>query len=179
MKFRLVAATLLAAVLIALPFEVSFGKYTWQYDPANFPKIVAWAGCNAALFTSDQASPAESFYDSTYHQMYIGTHEDTDIPYYAGLTILLHETGHCLQDQMGTLTGDAYRADPVRFELDADRWAADLMCGLGLDGRSLLRQTFEWARDAFGYQGDEGHGTLAQRIGQGENARACDKRVER
>jgi hypothetical protein len=176
-KLKLTVAAMLAALLIALPFEIAFTQ--WQYNPANFPKMVAWAGCTATVFTSDQHSPIESAYDSFNHRMYVGTHEDTDIPYYAGLMILMHETGHCLQDQEGLLSdyGD-YINNPVKFELDADRRAADLMCGLGLDGRQLLRDTFQWAHDAFGYNGDDGHGTLSERMSQAGNAHACDKRVE-
>jgi hypothetical protein len=66
----------------------------------------------------------------------------------------------------------------VAYELDADRRSADLACGLGLDGRKLLHDTFQWAHDSFGYNGDDHHGTLAERMSQGDKATACDKRAE-
>jgi hypothetical protein len=170
---------MLAALLIALPFEVAFTQYDWRLDPAQYPQMVQWAGCTADIDVDENDSPVGSYYVPVYHILHIGAKEDANVPYYAGLIILLHEVGHCLQFQANPIehVGN-YRADPVKYELDADRRSADLACGLGLDGRALLRQTLQWAHDAFGYNGDDKHGTLAERMSQGENARACDKRSE-
>lgn len=174
MRLKFAVLSFAAACLLALaPFTVQFQP--WQYDPKNYPKIVAWAGCSAEVHVSDQHSPAESFYDSMNHAMYVGTREDGDIPYYAGLIILLHETGHCLQKQSGFYSPYEYRRNPVPFELEADRQSADLACGLGLDGKRLLQDTFKWTHDTFGYDGDDNHGTLAERISMGEKAPACVK----
>lgn len=179
MKFKLAVTTLLAALLIVLPYEVAFTKYEWRYDPANYAQMASWTGCTAQLDVDENVSPAGSYYMPVYHILHIGTKDDPEIPYYAGLIILLHETGHCLQFQADPLAHVRnYRADPVKYELDADRRSADLACALGLDGRGLLRQTFQWAHDAFGYNGDDNHGTLEQRMSQADNARACDKQVE-
>ena len=179
MKLKLAVATLVAALLIALPFEVSFSAYEWRYDPSNYAQMVQWAGCTAALDVDENDSPAGSYYVPVYHILHIGAKDDPAIPYYAGLIILLHETGHCLQFQANPEQHVRnYREDPVKYELDADRRSADLACALGLDGRTLLRQTFQWAHDTFGYNGDDKHGTLEQRMSQGDAATACDKRVE-
>ena len=40
MKLKLTMAAMLAALLIALPFEVSFSQYDWRMDPAQYPKMV-------------------------------------------------------------------------------------------------------------------------------------------
>lgn len=176
MKLKLAAITLIISFLVALPYQVTFSAYDWRYDPAKYPAMVEWAGCTAEADVDPEDSVVNSYYVPGYHVIHIGAKDDPEIPYFAGLIILLHETGHCLQAQEGGL--GSYSIEPKRFELDADRRSADLACGLGLDGRGLLRQTFQWAHDAFGYDGDENHGTLAQRISQGDLATACDKRVE-
>jgi hypothetical protein len=178
-KLKLTVAAMLAALLIALPFEVAFTQYDWRLDPAQYPKMVQWAGCTAQIDVDENDSPVRSYYVPVYHILHIGAMEDPEVPYYAGLIILLHEVGHCLQFQANPeMHVSNYRADPVKYELDADRRSADLACGLGLDGRSLLRQTFQWAHDAFHYNGDDGHGTLEQRMSQADNAHLCDKKVE-
>ena len=179
MKLKLTVAAMLTALLIALPFEVSFSQYDWRMDPAQYPKMVQWAGCTAQIDVDDNDSPTGSYYVPVYHILHIGAKEDPNVPYYAGLIILLHEVGHCLQFQANPEEHVAnYREHPVQYELDADRRSADLACGLGLDGRKLLHDTFQWAHDAFGYNGDDGHGTLSERMSQADNAHACDKRVE-
>jgi hypothetical protein len=176
MRLKVALAAAAAAVLLALaPYTVQF--LDWRYDPANYPKLVKWAGCTAEVIVTD-GSPAGSFYSPTDHALVIGGGEDPNVPYYAGLIILLHETGHCLQFQADPAEQmNKYRENPVMYELDADRRAADLACGLGLDGRQLLIDTFEWARVTFGYHGDPYHGTLEQRESQAMNAHACDKVV--
>ena len=161
-----------AAVLllgVAAPYELRWTD--WRYDPANYPKMVKWAGCQAPVVVDPDASPVASYYRIGEY-MSVGTKEDAGVPYYAGLFILFHETGHCLQYQEGWIQ----KQDDIQtIELDADRRSADLMCGLGLDGRSLLIQTFEWVHDQFGYNGDWAHGTLADREAQAANAHQCDK----
>jgi hypothetical protein len=172
-KLKLAAVALLAAFLIALPYQVTFAKYDWRYDPAQYPKMAAWAGCRAQVIVTDD-SPVTSYYNSLWHTLVIGGGEDSGVPYYAGLIILLHETGHCLQDQNGTL-GD-YGMDPVPYELDADRTAADLACSMGMDGAQMLRDTFDWAHEKFGYNGDPMHGSLDERKSQGDLAPHCMKK---
>lgn len=161
---------------LAVVALASLGAYSalttpWQFDPAAYPRVVAWAGCTARVVADDAASPAESFYVPGAHVIVVGTHEDRDLPYYAGLFILFHETGHCLQAQDGTM--DRLWGAPL--ELDADRRASDLACGLGLDGRQIAQDTWDWAQRELGYNGDHGHGTLAERRAQAANAHACDR----
>ncbi len=172
---------MIAALLIAIPLEVTWSKYVWQYDPANYTKIVQWAGCTAAVDMDADDSVVNSYYIPGYHVLHVGTRPERNSPYYVGLVVLLHETGHCLQFQ-GAVSpdeqADKYQNDPVRYELDADRQAAEMACGIGLDGKKLLLDTFTWAHDAFGYDGDPGHGTLYERIHADDFGSACMKRVE-
>jgi hypothetical protein len=174
-KLKVAVVAVAASILLALtPYTLNLIKWGWQYDPANYPKIAAWAGCHAAVAVNPDESPITSYYSSTAHVLVVGTHEDDQIPYYAGLIILLHETGHCLQDEEGWLDK---QTDIVVVELDADRRAADLACGMNLDGRGLLVATFEWAKEVIGYNGDPDHGTLEMRESQAANAHVCDKTV--
>jgi hypothetical protein len=174
MRLKVALITITAAVLLALtPYTLNL-QWGWQYNPANYPKVVSWAGCHATVAVEPDQSPITSHYNPQDHVLTVGTHEDDRIPYYAGLIILLHETGHCLQDESGWLDK---QTDIVVIELDADRRSADLACGMGLDGRGLLVATFEWAKEVLGYNGDPDHGTLDQRESQAMNANACDKVV--
>jgi hypothetical protein len=174
MKLKVAIAAVAAAVLLALtPYTLNL-QWGWQYNPANYPKVVSWAGCHATVAVEPDQSPAHSYYIPQLHTLVVGTHEDSDIPYYAGLFILFHETGHCLQHESGWLEK---QTDIVTVELDADRRAADLACGMGLDGRQMLVDTFEWAKRVLGYNGDPDHGTLEMRESQALNAHACDKVV--
>src|SRR5439155_3374955 len=105
-------------------------------------QLVKWAGCKAPVVTSDERSVLESFYNGK--ALYVGT--DTDTPYDVWLMVLFHETAHCLQYQVhGLDMVFDYTIDPKPWELDADRQAAVLTCGLGLDGPKLLHDLFVWA----------------------------------
>lgn len=179
MKLKLAVATLLATLLIVLPVEVKWSRYVWAYDPAHYAEIVQWAGCTAAVDVDPTDSIVGSFYVPGLHVMHIGTRLDDDVPYYTGLIVLLHETGHCLQfqaDPDGQIL--KYRMDPSVYELDADRRAAEMACGLGLDGQRLLHDVMIWAHDTFGYNGDPSHGTLDQRIHADDGGDACTRRIE-
>ena len=165
---RLLAALLLVSVALVAPAVA-------DHFQSPTERLARWAGCKAPVHTSDAVSVLESFYapeDSVWggyeRGLYIGTRKDT--PAYVGLMVTLHEVGHCLQHQTGTLD----EMDTVTRELDADRYAADLACGLGLDGRSLLHELFVWAFQVYGYDGDENHGTMVQRIHAGDRASRCD-----
>ena len=132
--------------------------------------LVAWTGCKARVVVSADHHAVESFYSPRSHALYIGI-KSTPYPYL--LMIVLHETGHCLQMQKGYLI-PLYNAGGTRaVELDADRIATDLACGLNMDGPRLLRDLFDWALETYGYDGDPGHGTLADRIDQAKNALVC------
>ena len=174
MRLRIALVAVLAALTLALsPYEIQL--LDWQYSPANYPRIVKWAGCTAEVILRDDRPAVASYYTYSSYNRYvvIGTMEMGDIPYYAGLLVVFHETSHCLQHQNGTL----YQMDPKTRELDADRWGADLACGMGLDGRKILHDTFVWAHETFGYEGDPEHGTLTERMSQGANARLCDRQA--
>lgn len=133
-------------------------------------RTMRWAGCHAGLLTDDSVFTLRSMYIPFIHTVAIGTYT-ADIPEEVVLTITLHEIGHCLQMEDGTL----YEMDDVTRELDADRRAADMLCALHWDGPRILHDLFVWAKQTVGYDGDPGHGTLAERIAQGEVAPRCKK----
>lgn len=87
--------------------------------------------------------------------------------------ILAHEISHCLQTQEGV----HFAPDPddrQDTELDADRRGADLLCSiLHKDGARINHDLLVAANRIFDYEGDTGHGTLAQRIQAGYDAPAC------
>lgn len=168
---RLIAVALLSLCLVV--------QADAHHKDRDYAKIIRYAGCHAKLVTSDEHSVIESYYNSENKTMYIGTQPEADLPEDEALIIVLHETGHCQQDQEGLLAdlAPAY-FDPtpiVTLELDADRRAADMACRMGKDGRGLLRDVFIWVHDKFGYNGDYLHGTLEQRISQGRLALSCEK----
>ena len=162
---RLLAALVFVTVLFA-------GVASAGHKQEEYWRYARWAGCTAALITSDERSILESFYRPYTHALYIGT-QDTSQHFM--LIVLFHEIGHCLQFQRYTLPEiqEIYQTR-VALELDADRLAADLACSMGMEGKRMLRDIFEWAHEEFGYDGDPEHGSLAERIGQGELAPACN-----
>lgn len=172
--YLVVFLAIVVVLLMACGSPLGFGQIRWQYNPAHYPQVVQWAGCHAAVAVDAESSPVESFYVPSAHTMVVGTKMDDSVPYYVGVFILLHETGHCLQDESGWLSK---QYDIVTVELDADRRASDLACGMGLDGRQISHDTFTWVHDTFGYDGDWNHGSLAQRMAQANAAHACDAKA--
>ena len=155
--------TLLAVALLATPLSAV------TLDEA-VPQWVKWTGCKARVVTSYDHHGVESFYSPNSHTLYIGL---ARTPERHLLMIVLHESGHCLQMQKGYLV-PLYNAGGNRaIELDADRIATDLACGLNLDGPQLLRDLFEWALATYGYEGDADHGTLDERVAQAKNSLTC------
>jgi len=165
---RLIAAL---SLLVALAMQAEA-----QHRELDYKGIVGHAGCHAKVVTSDEHSVFESAYDYQNHVLYVGT-EPGELPEELAIMVVLHETGHCLQDQEGLLRmpGPRSLAENQALELDADRRSADMACRLGLDGRGLIIRLLEWARDAFDYYGDPGHGTLDQRMSTGRLALSCEK----
>jgi hypothetical protein len=159
--YALVTALLLS-LLVAIPAAADHFQKPYE-------KIVRWSGCHADLITKDDVSVGRSLYQRFPPAIGIGTLEGS-----ITLMVLLHEISHCLQDQEGQ---DMY-SDLRAVELDADRRSVQLACALGLDGPSLLHDLWVWAKKTFGYEGDKNHGTLAQRISQGENVHRCIPRQE-
>lgn len=168
MKSLLILA--LTGLLALLPLQSSA---SW-YNPTP-QELVKWAGCNAQVITSDEHSAAESFYNRG--RIYFGT--APDVPKPMARMILLHEIGHCLQDQ--ALNGNIdeyYPLDRVTFELDADRISAELACSRGEEGVRLQRELLDWVHDTYNYNGDAGHGSLDQRKAAGASAQACHKDIQ-
>jgi hypothetical protein len=160
---RLVTALVTVLLILAVPVVA-------EHRQDSYADIVKWAGCEANLVTSDERQIIESFYSPGKHTLYIGTRDVEGLPQSVAVIVLYHEIGHCLQAQSGLLTTWLPR---IYLELDADRWAADLACARHLDGKRMLHDIMVWAYKTYGYEGDYDHGTLAQRIAQGDNALMC------
>lgn len=164
---RLIAAVALLLLLVVSPVSAS-----WYNESPE--ELARWAGCKADVVVSDQHSIFESFYAG---KLYIGT--EPGEPWYVYHMIILHEIAHCLQDQ--ALNGGinfVYSWDPQTFELDADRQAANMACRRGEDGPALANKLLDRAHEEFGYNGDEGHGTLDMRREAANRAPACQKNIQ-
>ena len=174
MKIRvaLVTTVLALSVFLIAPSHTPF-SVDW-HDPASYPDVVKWAGCKAPVAIDPSEPAVASYYNRLYKLMVVGTGPSQGQPYYVGLFVLLHETGHCLQDQAGLLDIWALTDEPSRTqELDADTRATNLACAAGLDGRRINHDTFEWVHEQYGYNGDPDHGTLAEREATADAALMC------
>lgn len=134
--------------------------------------MVRWAGCSATLTVSDEHSPFESMYSPEQHRLYFGTKPIPGLSPDMPLQILMHEVSHCLKAQEG-LTFLDYLEDPKKYELEADERGAGLLCAYHKDGARINHALLVLVHDKYGYNGDEGHGTLAERIQAGSRASAC------
>lgn len=176
MKFL---ASFLASLVLFLAPVGAFSKPS-AWTPSDVENLVRSTGCKAPITTSPNVSIFGSMYvpagvsvfslDDT-DRIYIGIQPGVDDDIMRD--IILHESDHCLQfEYYGTSPSD-YASDPVKYELEADRYAADKLCRMGYDGKAITIKTLQYAHDTFGYNGDENHGTLEQRMSQANNAPAC------
>jgi hypothetical protein len=138
---------------------------------------VTWSGCHATLVTSEEHAIFESFYSPSRNTIYIGTMPEISSADSA-LVIVAHEITHCLQHQENPNMLETYTEDPTVFELDADRGSADLLCSIHINGPKLAHDLFVWVKKTYGYNGDDQHGTLEERISQGLKAEHCKIRTE-
>lgn len=157
MRALLIAASMIVGILHA--------------DAPNIPRLVRWANCHATVILLDTHPVTDSFFlVAPDDEIYLGIGmANTNVPQEYVDAIVLHEVGHCLQWEQGrwrTLT-------PLERELDADRQSANLMCARGQNGPYILHALMIWAKETMNYTGDEGHGTLAQRIAQSNKAPLC------
>ena len=161
---------LLAALLLALFIPSTSYAMTHQ----QVESLVRWAGCKATVITDEGESILGSYYTYAEQTMYIGLANENNLTDNMTLIVIFHETGHCLQDQLGYMRSLWEAEGTVAVELDADRWAAQLACGYHMDGRQLLHDVFVWAMWEYGYHGDYSHGSLWERISQGNKADYCN-----
>lgn len=159
---KVLIATILALTLVTPAFA--------EHRQDGYESWVKWAGCDATLVTDDDREIVSSHYNIVTRTLVIGAKDRSDLPREIAEMILFHEIGHCLQQQAGMFEA---MTPIIVIELDADRWAADLACGMGRDGQRLLHDLMVWAKEVFDYDGDPWHGSLAQRIAQGKNAAFC------
>lgn len=169
-------------IATALLITVSVFAVPKAHSASSYESTVRWAGCKNAAVVEDPNIPAvSSFYMSTRETAALSKYTGKDIgtfivigtkdtPQSVTLIVLLHETGHCLQDEMGYID----KITTLQRELDADRWAANLACGLNLDGRRLLHDAFVWMKKTYDYNGYPWHGTLEMRIRQADKADRCN-----
>ena len=163
---RLVAALCL---VLALAAPVSGAPISTDVD--TLTSIAEWAGCEAVTVEEDDMLNA-FFAVDPYGQPYIFI--GTQFPEEHRLTVFLHELGHCLQ----YMDGSFVQMDSEIRELDADGRSAQLACALHMNGPRMVYDLFVWVHETFGYEGDEGHGTLAQRIEQGNHAKGWCPNVQ-
>jgi hypothetical protein len=171
---KTLVALLLSLAVLVVPVA---GDPAIPNSPAAFASIAEWAGCQnvtvSALETGGRFNAFFGVHPITGQPVIVFLNADS-IPDQHRFTVFLHELAHCLQ------WGEGYidKLDSVTLELDADGRAAQLACALGMDGPRMVREAFEWMRDTFGYQGDPGHGTLAQRIAQGKRGESWCSSVQ-
>ena len=78
--------------------------------------------------------------------------------------ILWHEIGHYDQwKRMGEAYRPWYRENPVRAEWDADVYQIRASCEAGIDPTRTIWDMWSWVF-LDGYEGDDNHGTLLERI---------------
>jgi hypothetical protein len=87
--------------------------------------------------------------------------------------VLLHEAGHYHQWRQGQLLG----RDLVQVEWEADVWAAQAMCALGLEP-STVAAFFDFLRVSWGYEGDTAHGPAVERVANVLNSVRCHRAPE-
>lgn len=107
-------------------------------------------------------------------RIYIGLKPGTDDDVVRD--IILHESDHCIMFEIYNLNEYEYASNKMKYELEADRYAANKLCQMGYDGKAIARKTLETAYNLFGYTGDEDHGTAEQRIKVANSAPACAER---
>jgi hypothetical protein len=161
--------TTLAAAALVLVFATAAVA---NHRDESIASLVKQLGCAATVQTYDDVSPVRSAFSPLNNTLYIGTEDDPTLPVEVADMIVLHEIGHCLQLQDGTV----WTGDTLTLELDADRRSVDLACSIGRDGRSLQFRLWKWVNEKFGYVGDHSHGTIAERIAQADNATMCSPR---
>ena len=163
---RLVAAICL---VLALAAPVSGAPISTNVD--TLTSIAEWAGCeNVTVYEADMLN---AYFGVDYDGspiIVIGT----QFPEEHRLTVFLHELGHCLQYMDGSLM----QMDSETRELDADGRSAQLACALHMNGPRMVYDLFVWVHETFGYEGDDAHGTLAQRIEQGNRAKGWCPNVQ-
>jgi hypothetical protein len=87
--------------------------------------------------------------------------------------VLLHEAAHYHQWRQGRVLG----RDLVELEWEADVWAAQAMCSLGLEP-STVADFFEFLRASWGYEGDAAHGPAVDRVANVLRSVRCRPAVE-
>jgi hypothetical protein len=176
MKFKWIA-------IAALGIFLGLGNGTADaLTPAKAEQLVRWTGCKAELEVDVNEPIMGSFfmhdhldYDpSDKGKLYLGLQPYEGLTEDMEIAVLFHEAGHCLQYQGNRMRELGRQFDTQPTELDADRRSADLMCAYHIDGRQILHDLFVWALNTFGYAGDRGHGTIWERISQGNNAYSCN-----
>ena len=176
---------LLAGLLVAL--SLSLPAPAHAMTRADVESLARWAGCRAEVVVM----PDESIFGSSFRgsyagpdqypgELWIGLAPEEGMTNEMMTAVIFHEIGHCLQYQNGWLLGDEVygtRANShVDVELDADRYAAELMCSYHLNGLSILHDLFAYAYSHLGYEGDRNHGSIWERILQGYRATSCEVR---
>ncbi len=160
---------LIAALLLTLFIPST----SYAMSAQQVKSLVRWAGCNATVVTNEDKSILSSSYRYGDQILYIGLAKEEGLSDEMEAMVIFHETGHCLQDQLGYMRSLWEEKGTIAVELDADRWSAQLACAYHMDGKQLIHDIFVWAWKTYGYGGDYNHGSIWERISQGDNADYC------
>jgi hypothetical protein len=165
---RALLASLLAITLSLTPISASALTHQQVVDMSH------WAGCRAEVVTSDEASATDSsFQVEESATIYFGTAKEEGMTDEMQTLILFHEVSHCLQYQEDYIF-HMYQEDGQKaVELDADYRGVQLACAYHLNGRQLIDDVFSWMLQNFGYTGDWRHGSIWERMAQGDKADWC------
>src|SRR5437660_747573 len=92
--------------------------------------LLSWlpTGTKVTMLSDEGESVLSSYYNYGEQIMYIGLAKENNLTDNMSLIVVFHETGHCMQDQLGYMRSLWEEKGTVGVELDADRWAAQLAC---------------------------------------------------
>jgi hypothetical protein len=180
-----------AAVLVALGFASAAGAFprldlrTPGLTEAEARWLLDWAGARDAvlqIYRSEDPRDINGYFAECEDLPFcvrsprtptigllIGRDARKDFLIY----VLLHEAAHYHQWRQGRVLG----RDSVEIEWEADVWAAQAMCGLGLEP-STVADFFEFLRASWGYEGDATHGSASERVANVLHSVRCRPAVE-
>jgi hypothetical protein len=155
----------------------------------KYEKFIRWSGCHAAQVVTDTRYPAGTSQFALVPNLLTGEVEEilfvgtkpSQLTVDDEMYIVAHETTHCLQWEargydllVQAQTPEGRKA----IELEADQNAAWLLCRYHKDGIQIGTRLWDHVHELFGYEGDEDHGTLAERKAAVAAVTDCSSRQE-
>jgi hypothetical protein len=155
----------------------------------KYERFIRWAGCYNAQVVTDTRYPAgtsqfalvpDLLSGEVTEILFVGT-KPSQLTESDEMYIVAHETTHCLQwESRGVdFLAQAETLEGVKaIELEADQNAARLLCRYHRDGIRQGMELWDHVHELFGYEGDETHGTLAERKAAVAAVTDCTDRQE-